>query len=234
MAGVAFLYAARRSLKKCKPGNDDQRVGIDIVRKAMETPLRQIASNAGYDGSIVIGKVLESKDEGFGFDAQEGEYGDLFKAGVIDPVKMVRTALQDAASVAGLLITTEAMVAEKPEKPKNGAAPGGGMPRHGRDGLLTKPNRLFTMKGGRVRHGPPFLLQQSVPARLPVGAPADPIHGLMPNRSISRRLPGPKPPSLTSRRHRWQRLPATTRPARLRTATARFRRPSASIVNQCI
>ena len=129
--GVAFLYAARRSLKKCKPGNDDQRVGIDIVRKAMETPLRQIASNAGYDGSIVIGKVLESKDEGFGFDAQEGEYGDLFKAGVIDPVKMVRTALQDASSVAGLLITTEAMVAEKPEKPKNGAAPGGGMPDMG-------------------------------------------------------------------------------------------------------
>ena len=124
--GVALLYAARRGLKKCKPGNDDQRVGIDIIRKALETPLRQIASNAGYDGSIVVGKVMESKDEGFGFDAQEGEYGDLFGAGVIDPVKMVRAALQDAASVAGLLITTEAMVAEKPEKPKNGAAPGGG------------------------------------------------------------------------------------------------------------
>ncbi len=124
--GVALLYAARRGLPNCKPNNDDQRVGIDLIRRALETPLRQIASNAGFDGSIVVGKVMDSKDEKFGFDAQLGVYGDQFKAGVIDPVKMVRAALQDAASVAGLLITTEAMVAEKPEKSKNGAGGGGG------------------------------------------------------------------------------------------------------------
>jgi chaperonin GroEL len=112
--GVALLYAGR-TLGKLKPANDDQRVGIDIVRKALNTPTRQIVENAGHDGSIVVGKLTESKDLNYGFDAQEGEYTDMFKAGIVDPVKVVRTALQDASSVAGLLITTEAMVAEKPE-----------------------------------------------------------------------------------------------------------------------
>ncbi len=113
--GTALLYAAR-ALESLKVDNADQKAGVDIVRKAIQQPARQIASNAGADGSIVVGKILESKDSGFGYDAQSGEFTNLVKAGIIDPTKVVRTALQDAASVAGLLITTEAMVAEKPEK----------------------------------------------------------------------------------------------------------------------
>jgi chaperonin GroEL len=124
--GVALLYAIK-SLSKVTPGNDDQRVGVEIVRKALQVPARQIAENAGTDGSIVVGKLLESKDANFGFDAQTGEYGDLVKRGIIDPTKVVRVALQNAASVAGLLITTEAMVAEKPEKKAPPAMPPGGM-----------------------------------------------------------------------------------------------------------
>ena len=104
--------------------NADQDAGIGIVRRALEAPMRQIAENAGVDGAVVAGKVRESSDKNFGFNAQTEEYGDMFKFGVIDPAKVVRTALEDAASVAGLLITTEAMVADKPE-PKGAA--GGGM-----------------------------------------------------------------------------------------------------------
>ena len=125
--GTALLYAIK-ALKDIKPGNDDQRVGIEIVRKALQTPARQIAINAGSDGSIVVGKLLEQDDTNYGFNAATGEYEDLVKAGIIDPVKVVRAALQDAASVAGLLVTTEAMVAEKPEKKEAG---GGGMPDMG-------------------------------------------------------------------------------------------------------
>ncbi|MFQ5765537.1 MAG: chaperonin GroEL [Rhodospirillales bacterium] len=123
--GVALLYAAR-VLDKLKPANDDQRVGVDIVRRALERPTRQIAENSGADGSVVTGKLLEQNDLNWGFDAQTEKYCDLVKAGIIDPTKVVRIALQDAASVAGLLITTEAMVAEKPEK-KEPATPPGGM-----------------------------------------------------------------------------------------------------------
>jgi len=112
--GVALLYA-EKALKKLQPVNDDQRVGIDIVRRALRSPARQIAENAGADGSVVVGKLEESKKGTWGFDAQTGNYCDLVQAGIIDPTKVVRTALQDAASVAGLLVTTEAMVAEKPE-----------------------------------------------------------------------------------------------------------------------
>ncbi len=113
--GAALLYATR-SLKNLKGANDDQKVGIDIVRRALQTPLRQIVENAGEDGAVVAGKLLDQNDTTRGFDAQNGEYANMIKAGIIDPTKVVRTALQDAASVAGLLITTEAMVAEKPEK----------------------------------------------------------------------------------------------------------------------
>jgi len=113
--GAALLYA-ERALKKVEPGNDDQRVGVEIVRRAIQAPLRQIAENAGNDGAVVAGKLLDQKDANRGFDAQSGTYVDMVKAGIIDPTKVVRTALQDAASIAGLLITTEAMVAEKPEK----------------------------------------------------------------------------------------------------------------------
>jgi chaperonin GroEL len=113
--GSALLYAIR-ALDKLRAGNDDQKVGIEIVRRALQAPVRQIAENAGFDGAVVAGKMLDQKDTSFGFDAQKGDYVDMVKAGIIDPVKVVRTALQDAASVAGLLVTTEAMVAEKPEK----------------------------------------------------------------------------------------------------------------------
>jgi chaperonin GroEL len=124
--GITLLHASK-ALDKLKPANNDQKVGIDIVRKALQAPVRQIAENAGVDGSIVVGKLLESKDIAFGFDAQKGEYTDLIKAGIIDPTKVVRIALQDAASIAGLLITTEAMVAEKPEKKGPSMPQGGGM-----------------------------------------------------------------------------------------------------------
>jgi chaperonin GroEL len=104
-------------------------MGIDIVRRALQAPCRQIASNAGADGSVVVGKLMEQKSVTFGYNAATDTYEDLIKAGVIDPTKVVRTALQDAASIAGLLITTEAMVAEKPEPAGGGA--GGGMPDMG-------------------------------------------------------------------------------------------------------
>ncbi|WP_417832370.1 chaperonin GroEL [Terasakiella sp.] len=118
--GTALLYATK-ALEGLEGENPDQKVGIDIIRRALQAPIRQIAENAGHDGAVVAGKLLESDDTSFGFNAQTGEYTDLVAAGVIDPVKVVRAALQDAASVAGLLITTEAMVADKPEPA--GAAP---------------------------------------------------------------------------------------------------------------
>ncbi len=124
--GVALVQAGK-ALAKMKGANSDQDAGIEIIRRAIEAPLRQIAENAGVDGAVVAGKVRESNDKSFGFNAQTEEYGDLFKFGVIDPAKVVRTALEDAASVAGLLITTEAMIADKPAK--EGA--GGGMPDMG-------------------------------------------------------------------------------------------------------
>ena len=125
--GAALLYAAK-SLDKLNVTNADQRVGIDIVRRALQTPLRQIAENAGEDGAVVAGKLLDLKDSTRGFDAQNGQYVNMVKAGIIDPTKVVRTALQDASSVAGLLITTEAMVAEVPEKTP---APAGAPPDMG-------------------------------------------------------------------------------------------------------
>jgi chaperonin GroEL len=118
--GGTALLLATKALKNLQPDNDDQRVGVEIVRRAILAPAKQIAENAGADGAVVAGKLLEAKDS-IGYDAQTGKYCDLVKAGIIDPAKVVRTALQDAASVAGLLITTEAMVAEKPEPA--GAAP---------------------------------------------------------------------------------------------------------------
>ncbi|TMM55457.1 chaperonin GroEL [Sulfitobacter sabulilitoris] len=126
--GVALVQAGK-ALEGLTGANNDQNVGISIVRKALEAPLRQIAENAGVDGSVVAGKIRESDDLKFGFNAQTEEYGDMFKFGVIDPAKVVRTALQDAASIAGLLITTEAMVADKPSK--EGAGGGSGMPDMG-------------------------------------------------------------------------------------------------------
>ena len=126
--GVALLKASK-ALDGLKGDNDDQNAGIQIVRRALQAPIRQIAENAGVEGSIVVGRILDSKEASFGFNAQTEEYVDLVQAGVIDPAKVVRTALQDAASVAGILITTEAAVADAPKKASAGGAPdmGGGM-----------------------------------------------------------------------------------------------------------
>jgi chaperonin GroEL len=125
--GVALLRSVE-ALKRVRTGNEDQKHGVEIVRKAIQTPARQIAINAGEDGSVVVGKILDKEQYNFGYDAQTGEYGNLMSKGIIDPTKVVRTALLDAASIAGLLITTEAMVAEIPKKePATPAMPGGGM-----------------------------------------------------------------------------------------------------------
>jgi chaperonin GroEL len=123
--GGIMLLRAKKAIDRTKSDNPDIQAGINIVLRALEAPIRQIAENSGVEGSIVVGKVLESKDAEYGFDAQNETYVDMFKAGIIDPAKVVRTALQDAASVAGLLITTEAMVAELP-KPETPPMPGGG------------------------------------------------------------------------------------------------------------
>ena len=128
--GVALLYSIK-ALDKLAPANQDQKVGIDIIRKAAEAPIRQIAENAGVDGAVVAGKLLESSDSNYGYNAQTGEYTDMVKAGIIDPTKVVRTALQDAASVGGLLITTEAMVTEAPQKECSCGGAGAGMPGAG-------------------------------------------------------------------------------------------------------
>ena len=122
--GVTLLYATR-ALDKVKAANDDERAGINIIKRALQAPIRQIVENAGLDGAVVAGKLLESQDTNFGFDAQSLEYTDMIKAGIIDPTKVVRCALQDAASVAGLMITTEALIADEPEDKKAAA---GGMP----------------------------------------------------------------------------------------------------------
>jgi len=131
--GGVCLLKASKALESLTGDNADQTAGIAIVRRALQAPIRQIAENAGVEGSIVVGKVLDGKDASFGFNAQTEEYGDLVKMGVIDPAKVVRTALQDAASVAGLLITTEAAIVEAPKKASAGAA--GGMPGGGMGGM---------------------------------------------------------------------------------------------------
>ena len=130
--GCALLYATK-ALDKLAVDNQDQKVGVDIIRRALQAPIRQIAENAGIDGALVVGKLLESNDANYGYNAQKGEYVDMIKAGIIDPTKVVRTALQDAASVGGLVITTEAMVAEAPQKECN--CGGHGNPAAGMGGM---------------------------------------------------------------------------------------------------
>ena len=128
VGGGCCLLHAGKALDKINPENQDQKAGVNIVRRAIQAPARQIAENSGVDGSVVVGKVLENDDPNFGFDAQNEVYGNLVEKGIIDPVKVVRTALQDAASIAGLLITTEAVVVEHPEKKDAPAMPDmGGM-----------------------------------------------------------------------------------------------------------
>jgi chaperonin GroEL len=125
--GCALLYAAQE-LEKVKVKGEDQKAGVELVRKALESPIRQITKNAGVDGSVVVGKLLEQKKKTNGYDAQTEEYCDMFEKGIIDPVKVVRTALQDAASISGLLVTTEAMIADKPEEKDAGGGMPAGMP----------------------------------------------------------------------------------------------------------
>ena len=122
---MRLCCAALNAIDKLKL-HDDEAVGVGIVKRALEEPCRQIALNAGFEGAVVIGKIRESKDENYGFNADTGEYVDLVKAGVIDPAKVTRLALQNAASIAGLMLTTEALVAELKEDDKKGAAAGGG------------------------------------------------------------------------------------------------------------
>ena len=130
--GCALLYTSQ-DLDKVKIKGDDQKSGVEIVKKALQSPIRQITNNAGVDGSVVVGKLLEMNKPSHGYDAQTEQYVDMFKEGIIDPVKVVRTALQNAASIAGLLVTTEAMVADKPDEKDSG--PGGGMPAGGMGGM---------------------------------------------------------------------------------------------------
>ncbi len=125
--GVALLRASE-VLKKLRTQNDDQKTGVEIVRKALSSPARQIALNAGDDGSIIVGKILEKDQYAYGYDAQNGEYGNMLTKGIIDPTKVVRSSIQNAASIAGLLITTEAMIADAPQKKGQGGGGGGGMP----------------------------------------------------------------------------------------------------------
>jgi chaperonin GroEL len=126
--GGTALMKSVKALDKVEPDNADQKAGVEIVRKAITIPCKQIAENAGSEGAVIVGKLSDSNDKNFGFDAQSGKFVDMMKSGIIDPAKVVRTALQDAASVAGLLITTEAMVAEKADdKPAMPAMPGGDM-----------------------------------------------------------------------------------------------------------
>ncbi len=132
--GVMLLKASAAITVKGE--NEDQEAGIQIIRRALQSPIRQIAENAGVEGSIVVGKVLEAKGANFGYDAQNDEYGDMIEKGIIDPAKVVRTALQDAASIAGLLITTEAGIAERPKKDSGGGMPGGMGGMGGMDGMM--------------------------------------------------------------------------------------------------
>jgi chaperonin GroEL len=124
--GVALLRA-KKAVGRIQDENADVQAGINIVLRALEAPIRQIAENAGVEGSIVVGKIVDEKSETYGFDAQDEKYVDMIEAGIVDPAKVVRTALQDAGSVAGLLVTTEAMVAELPKEPAPAMPPGGGM-----------------------------------------------------------------------------------------------------------
>jgi chaperonin GroEL len=127
--GVALVRCIA-ALEKLKL-HEDEAIGVNIVKRALEEPMRQIALNAGEEGAVIVGRIRESKDDNFGFNADTGEYGDLVKAGVIDPAKVTRLALQNAASIAGLMLTTEALVADIKEDEKKGAGAGGGMPGGG-------------------------------------------------------------------------------------------------------
>ena len=169
--GVALLRSIK-ALENLKVENPDQKTGIDIVRKAIQTPARQIVDNSGDDGAVVVGKLIENTSYSYGYNAQTGEYGDLVKLGIIDPTKVVRTALQDAASVAGLVITTEAIVVDAPKKESPGMPGGGGMGGMGGGEWISKPVAFtldFARKAPEVRGL--FLLQRTAPAKAGANCP---------------------------------------------------------------
>ena len=161
--GVTLLYASQ-ALGRLNPENDDQKVGIDIVRRALQAPARQIFANAGEEGSVIVGKLLDKGEANHGFDAQSGTYVDMVKAGIIDPTKVVRLALQGAASVAGLLVTTEAMVADKPQAAAP-AMPGGGMGGMDSSALAASTPEMGLRLSTTGKAGPPPRRQQ--PSRYP-------------------------------------------------------------------
>ena len=162
--GVALLRASEQ-LKGLRTKNDDQKTGVEIVRKALSWPARQIAINAGEDGSVIVGKILEKDQYAYGFDSQTGEYVNLISKGIIDPTKVVRAAIQNAASVAALLITTEAMVAELPKKNarRRRHAPGR---RHGRHGLLIQPLQATTRNAKPRQRCRGFCLSNRAPSQI--------------------------------------------------------------------
>ena len=191
--GVALLRT-KKAVDKLKSDNPDVQAGINIVLRALEAPIRQIVENAGVEGSIVVGKVMENKSETYGFDAQEETYKDLVAAGIIDPTKVIRTALQHAASVAGLLVTTEAMVAEHPEE---GIADANGRWRrhgwNGRHGLLSQI--LIPRVVGKAAERRPFCFGN-------VQRPASPKYG------ASSRVRAPRL-ELEVRSGDWSKMPST-------------------------
>ena len=187
--GVALLRA-KKAVGRIHNDNSDVQAGINIVLKALEAPVRQIAENAGVEGSIVVGKILENKSETFGFDAQTEEYVDMVAKGIIDPAKVVRTALQDASSVAGLLVTTEAMVAELPKEPAPPMPGGGGGMGAGRHGLLTRRG-FHHHREGRLRaafffgEGPRFAIVAKVRLRIRPASTGPDDHPLPSSRNFA-------------------------------------------------
>ena len=155
-AAASRCCAPAKRSRSSAPQNDDQKTGVEIVRKALQAPARQIAINAGEDGSVIVGKILEKDQYAYGFDAQTGEYVNMVSKGIIDPTKVVRAALQNAASVAGLLITTEAMVAELPKK--NGAGDAGDAAAAAWAAWTSKSNRSYTSRNKKGPGAIPGLL----------------------------------------------------------------------------
>ncbi len=207
--GVALLYSIK-ALDGLTPENNDQKVGIDIVRRALQSPVRQVAENAGSEGSVVVGKLLDSSDPNYGFDAQSGQYVDMVKAGIIDPTKVVRLALQNAASVAGLLVTTEAMIAEKPEKKLCRAC------RTITAWTAWTTTKSASYSAGKGAYGRPFLLRLQHGRRVAVTVSA-------PRPSPQRRLRSARPPRRQLRAASDRRVDETRDLCPLRSRSGRRR-----------
>ena len=188
-AAASRCSRAKQAVGKLKDENPDIQAGINIVLKALEAPIRQIAENSGVEGSIVVGRITDNKSQTFGFNAQTEEYVDMLQAGIVDPAKVVRAALQGAASVAGLLITTEAMIAEAPEE-GDGSGDAGRRRhgRHGRHGLLSPASAIWSKREGPDRKGRRLLpLCRIESVRIaPLLLSAGPSNPCTPTKEISR------------------------------------------------